>query len=128
MITSWTFTASETYISANRLNKYYVSLRVYPMLKFIIISILFIYVVYKASDFILRMLDSVTGRNRMKSSSRRERNFGPEHRRQQRSNYRQPKNGNVNIDYIPEDEKNKKQRHPTEDFRGGDYVDYEELK
>lgn len=98
------------------------------MLKFIIISVLFIYVVYKASDFILRMLDSVTGRNRMKSSSQRERNFGPEHRRQQqRSNYQQPQNGNVNIDYIPEDDK-KKQRHPTEDFKGGEYVDYEDLK
>ncbi|MEQ9438318.1 MAG: DUF4834 family protein [Cyclobacteriaceae bacterium] len=98
------------------------------MLKFIIISILFIYVVFKASDFILRMIDSVTGGGRMKAKQR-ERNFGPEHRRQQQQQrkYRQPQNGNVNIDYIPEDEK-KKQRHPTEDFKGGEYVDYEDLK
>ena len=84
------------------------------MLKFIIIAILFIYVVYKASDFILRMIDSVTGGRRVKSNQRNH-NFGPEYRRQQRRQYRKPQNGNVNVDYIPEDQKKKK--GPTnEDF------------
>jgi len=32
--------------------------------------------------------------------------------------------GNVNIDYVPEDEKNKK----SGNVKGGDYIDYEELK
>ena len=95
------------------------------MLKFIIISVLFIYVVYKASDFILRMIDSVTGGGRrMNDPKRRGRNFGPEHRRQQQSQRRQP-DGKVNVDYVPEDQK--KQR-PSQGFKGGDYVDYEEVK
>lgn len=93
------------------------------MLKFIIISVLFIYVVYKASDFIIRMIDSVTGGRRV-NPSQRERNFGPEHRRQQQ---RRPQNGNVNIDYIPDDQK-KKQSPSSEDFKGGEYVDYEDIK
>ena len=96
------------------------------MLKFIIISVLFIYVVYKASDFIIRAIDSVTGGRRVKSNQR-DPNFGPEHRRQQRRQYRQSQNGNVNVDYIPDDQK-KKKGPTTEDFKGGDYVDYEELK
>lgn len=44
----------------------------------------------------------------------------------QRAEYRQnarPKYGNVNVDYVPKD-KNK----PKGSIRGGDYVDYEEVK
>lgn len=99
------------------------------MLKFIIITVLFIYVVYKASDFIIRMIDSVTGGRRMKANQRDRSNFGPEYRReQQRRQYRQPQNGEVHIDYIPEDQKKQKGRPSSEDFRGGEYVDYEDIK
>ena len=94
------------------------------MLKFIIISVLFIYVVYKASDFILRMVDSVTGGGRVKNNQRN-RNFGPEYRRQQQQS-RRPE-GDINIDYVPKDQKQKAQRS-SEDYQGGEYVDYEELK
>ncbi|MEM6844820.1 MAG: DUF4834 family protein [Bacteroidota bacterium] len=97
------------------------------MLKFIIITVLFIYVVYKASDFILRMIDSITGGGRrVNNTNRQKRNFGPEYRRQQKQGRSRQPNGDVNIDYIPEDQK-KKQRS-SQDFKGGDYVDYEEIK
>ncbi|WKN45710.1 DUF4834 family protein [Tunicatimonas pelagia] len=97
------------------------------MLKFIIIAVLFIYVVYKASDFVLRMIDSVTGGGRrVNNTNGRGRSFGPEHRRQQQSRYRQSKNGNVNIDYVPKEQT--KKRSASEGFKGGDYVDYEDVK
>ncbi|GEM_PF-317304 len=96
------------------------------MLKFIIISVLFIYVVYKASDFILRMIDGITGGGRrMKNTNQRGRSFGPEHRRQQHRNHHHPK-GDVNIDYVPEDQT--KNKNPSEGFKGGEYVDYEDVK
>ena len=96
------------------------------MLKFIIIAAIFIYVVYKASDFILRMIDGITGGGRRVNSKQRGYSFGPESRRQQqRSRYQRPK-GDVNIDYVPEDQK--KKGRSSQDFKGGDYVDYEEVK
>ncbi|MGB3585584.1 MAG: DUF4834 family protein [Tunicatimonas sp.] len=96
------------------------------MLKFIIISVLFIYVVYKASDFILRMLDGITGGGRrVKNTDRRGRSFGPEHRRQQQQNRYHQSKGDVNIDYVPEDQDKK---NPSEGFKGGEYVDYEDVK
>lgn len=35
-----------------------------------------------------------------------------------------PRDGNVNIDYAPKDQKTKKS---SDNFKGGDYVDYEEV-
>lgn len=43
---------------------------------------------------------------------------------QQRSQHRKPADGNVNIDYIPDQKKNKK---GSGQIKGGDYVDYEEV-
>lgn len=91
------------------------------MLKFIIITIIFIYVLFKVSGFILKIFDTLLGRTG--SGAGRRRNFGSEHRRKK---YRQPANGNVNIDYIPEEEDKKAQF--KKNFRGGEYVDYEETK
>lgn len=42
-------------------------------------------------------------------------------RAQETRQTRKPKNGNVNVDYIPGKEKDNK------GFKGGEYVDYEEL-
>ncbi len=36
---------------------------------------------------------------------------------------RRPKDGNVNVDYVPG-----KQQKSAKDFKGGEYVDYEEIK
>ncbi len=38
------------------------------------------------------------------------------------STYRQPTNGNLRVDHMPNDKKTKK------DFKGGEYVDFEEVK
>ncbi len=91
------------------------------MLKFILFTIIFIYVVFKVSGFILKIVDTLLGRTDGGSNAR-QRNFGPEYRRQK---YRQPTNGNVHIDYIPEEDK---KGTAPKDFRGGEYVDYEEVK
>ncbi|UXP33326.1 DUF4834 domain-containing protein [Reichenbachiella agarivorans] len=37
---------------------------------------------------------------------------------------RQPADGNVHIDYVPKKGKEKEEKY----FKGGDYVDYEEVK
>lgn len=37
-------------------------------------------------------------------------------------NYRGPKDGNINVDYVPG-----KQKKPSKEFKGGEYVDYEEI-
>lgn len=93
------------------------------MLKFIIITIIFIYLIIKVSGFILRIFDTLLGRTG--SGADRRRNFGSEHRRQ---TYRRPANGNVNVDYIPEEEEKKEKNRHSKGFRGGEYVDYEEIK
>ena len=41
----------------------------------------------------------------------------------QRYNGKRPSDGNVNIDYVP-----RKDKRSKEDFKGGEYVDYEEVK
>lgn len=89
------------------------------MLKLILFTILFIYIAYKVSGFILKIYDTLLGRRDINNRSR---NFGPESRRQK---HRQPANGNVNIDYIPEEDKKER---ASRDFKGGEYVDYEEVK
>ena len=91
------------------------------MLKFILISIIFIYVVYKVSGFLLKMFYPIQNARRAQAEFERKRDFGPEHRRQQR----QPPNGNVYVDHVPESQK---KTRSTQDFKGGEYVDYEEVK
>lgn len=92
------------------------------MLKFILFTILFIYIAYKVSGFVLRIFDTLLGRTGNRTTSRQG-HFGPQSRQQQ---YRKPPNGNVNIEYIPEEEGAKKKQF-TKSFKGGEYVDYEEV-
>ncbi len=40
--------------------------------------------------------------------------------------YKKPSDGNVNIDYIPSDQR--KSKSSGSDYKGGDFVDYEEVK
>ncbi len=42
----------------------------------------------------------------------------------QQSQQQRPRDGNVNIDYAPKDQKPKKS---SDNFKGGDYVDYEDV-
>ncbi len=41
-----------------------------------------------------------------------------------RSQRKRARNSNVDIDYVPEDKKQNK----TDNFKGGEYIDYEEVK
>ncbi len=57
--------------------------------------------------------------NLVKQAQRQQDQF----RQQQGSSYQQPKDGNVNVRVAPE----RKSKKSSENFKGGDYVDYEEL-
>lgn len=43
---------------------------------------------------------------------------------EKRSQRKRAKDSNVDIDYVPEDKKQNK----TDNFKGGEYIDYEEVK
>lgn len=93
------------------------------MLKFLLLTIIFIYVVYKASNFVLKLFFPLEHARRMQQEYARKSNFGPKHRREQQ----QPRSpdGRIHVDYVPEE---KKGERSTQDFKGGEYVDYEEIK
>jgi hypothetical protein len=79
------------------------------MLKFLAILFIISYVTYKFGGFIMRTLYTVMGQDPT------QRNF---------NNQSQKKSGSdINIDYVPKD---KKAGNST--FKGGEYVDYEEVK
>ncbi len=79
------------------------------MLKFLAILFVVSYVTFKLGGFLMKALYSVTGQDP------KQRNF--------RDGNRKKGNGNVNIDYVPEDGKQGKSG-----YKGGEYVDYEEVK
>ena len=78
------------------------------MVRILIISLL-LYFAFRAFSSIFRLLFGVP------ETSGRDRNFQETHR--------QSGGGNVNIDYVPEDAKKGGKK-----YRGGDYVDFEEVK
>ena len=82
------------------------------MLKFLIIVVLVGYIFYKVGGLIFRTLFGTLNNGHYQRG-----NFQDRQQHNQR-----PKGGNVNIDYVPDDKKNRK------NFDGGEYVDYEELK
>lgn len=75
--------------------------------------------VYKAINFIFRILFTLSGGKRPTSRS-----FNWGNSRQQSQQRRRAPNSDLNIDYVPgdKDKKNKK------GYGGGEYVDYEEVK
>ncbi|MFT6867983.1 MAG: hypothetical protein ACJA08_002830 [Cyclobacteriaceae bacterium] len=80
------------------------------MLKFLLIIFLISYVVYKLGGFLVRMLFiNATQQQNHKNTSN--------------TTTRKRTSGNVNLDYVPEEGKKGKT-----DFKGGDYVEYEEVK
>jgi len=79
------------------------------LFKFLLILILIIYVFYKAAGFLFRLV------------------FGgfrndPGHFRSE--NTRRASNGNLRVDKIPHSKRDRSKN----DFSGGEYVDYEEVK
>jgi hypothetical protein len=86
--------------------------------KFIILSIIGFYILFKVVGFLFRLLISASANN-LRSYQQSQ-----QYQQQQANSSNHKKaapNSNVNIDYIPDD------RSKTE-FKGGDYVDYEEVK
>ena len=77
------------------------------MLKFLIILGIVFYLVYKVSCFLTKGLFA-TGANRKTKAHQRGKSKV------------HPSDGNVDVDYIPKERKGDK-------FKGGDYVDYEDV-
>ncbi len=80
------------------------------MFKFLLIIGLIFYVIYRVAGFFFKMV----------FLSAQQRSQGGSHA--ERQSQSRPKSGNINIDYVPQDKKHKN------DFKGGDYVDFEEVK
>jgi hypothetical protein len=74
------------------------------MLKFLLILFFLIFIVVRVSGMLLRMLGG-----------------GSQQGRNDQNRRYTSRNGNVNVDYQP------KKKKPKGDFKGGEYVDYEEL-
>ena len=93
------------------------------LLKFLLF-LLFIYILFKVINFFFRVAAAVSGAKKQQEAFRngRSHDFGPKSRRQQ---YKRPANGNVDIDYIPKEKKDEKRSFRN--FKGGEYVDYEEI-
>lgn len=98
------------------------------LLKFLLF-LFFIYLLFRVLNFFFKVMYTVSGAkkqanfNRQQQSQRRQNGYGPQSRK-----YKQPADGNVNIEYIPEDEKKQKNGKGPRNFKGGEYVDFEEVK
>ncbi len=84
------------------------------MLKFLLILFLIGYIFFKLSGYLFRLLFY---------KAYQQQQFQRSAGRQQNTGYAQrPADGNVKIDHVPQSSK-KEQK----DFKGGEYVDYEEV-
>ena len=84
------------------------------MLKFIIISVLVIYLIFKLMGFAFKLMFGAAYEQQKKAQQAQ---------RQQHTTKRKAPNSNLNID-TPH-EKSEKSR---KEYQGGDYIDYEEVK
>ncbi|WP_421894027.1 DUF4834 family protein [Marinoscillum sp.] len=85
------------------------------MLKFLLIIALISYLIYRVGGFLFRILFLSAQQQRQQYQSTGQSN--QQHARKRAAG------SNLDIDYVPGERKNEKK-----DFRGGDYVDYEEVK
>ena len=76
------------------------------LLKVILFALVFYYIIKTIGSFVFRFLG------------------GNASHHQQRQANQHKKEGEINIDYIPHDQKSKS----TSSKKGGDYIDYEEVK
>lgn len=86
------------------------------MFKFLLITFLVCYLIYKVGGYLLKFFFLSLG-NKMQNSQ----NFN--HNRPHQEQHR-PKNGNVDIAFVPKNGKGTEEKN----FKGGEYVDYEEIK
>ena len=78
------------------------------LLKFLLFIFIFFFIIKKVGGFVLRVLFGAAAQQAQQ---------------QHRAQTRKPTDGNVHIDNAP-----KKGEKSTKDFKGGDYVDFEEVK
>ncbi|WP_109833078.1 DUF4834 family protein [Reichenbachiella versicolor] len=92
----------------------------YALLKFILIFFCILWLISKVFGFAARVfLGKVAKQNGGRGFSyQKTYQYGGN-----RSEAAKPKEGNVHIDYVPKESKGK-----GDNFKGGDYVDYEEVK
>jgi len=94
------------------------------LFKFLLFLFL-VYLLFRLVNFVFKVIRTVSGAKEQAQQFNRQyarqQNHGPNSRK-----YKQPTNGNVNIEYIPEEDK--KKNKSNRDFKGGEYVDYEEVK
>jgi len=81
------------------------------MIKFLLITIAFFYILSKIGGFVFRRLFGAATQQ------------AQQQQQQQRAQTKKPSDGNVHIDYAP-----KKGEKSSKNFDGGDYVDFEEVK
>ena len=97
------------------------------LLKFLLFLFI-IYLLFRVINFFFKVMYTVSGAknqanfNRQQYHQSRQNGHGTQSRK-----YKQPSDGNVNIDYIPDDGKEKNGKGPR-NFKGGEYVDFEEIK
>lgn len=84
------------------------------MFRFLLIAFLVGWLFFKVFSFFIRVFVGGAGQ---KAYQNQQRQYN--HQNSQR------RTGDVHIDYIPQKEEKEKQR---KDFKGGEYVDYEEVK
>jgi hypothetical protein len=94
-------------------------------MKFLLIFLIVIFVIYKLSGFFMRILLSSLGDSARESFGGQR--PGGERNAYGRKKHQKPMDGNVNIDYVPE-QKKKHTKKSAPKFKGGEYVDYEEIR
>ncbi len=82
------------------------------MFKFLILIFIFFFVIVRIGGFVIKLLFSGFGGQQRNT-------FDRDEKQQQKK----PRDGNVSIDYVPDSKKKDSQK-----FKGGDYVDYEEME
>lgn len=87
------------------------------MLKFLFLVFVIGFIFFRLLGFFMRLLTGSPVGQKTKSNP-----YGPYQRTNGHSS--RPSDGNVSIDFVPSD--NKKKR--GDKFRGGEYVDYEEIE
>jgi hypothetical protein len=86
------------------------------MLKFLIISIAVIYILSKLWKYIFRGLMWLLGEQMRKQAAYQQSHYT-------HNGHKVKKEGEIEVQYDPQKEHQK----PKKDFRGGEYVDYEEV-
>lgn len=92
-------------------------------MKFLLITILIFYLIYRVGGFFFRMLFASAFQQQQRHYQNRQQN-GHQQNGYQQNRTKTPPNSNVRVEYVPREDERKEKK----DFKGGQYVDYEEVK